>query len=131
MEKADSLTILEVITKSSEYLARKSVPNYKTDAEWLIAFALDCKRMDLYLRYGEVLNSIILNKIKVLDYAAGKRVPLQHILGQVQFAGLTLKSDGRGLVPRSETEFLVDYLYQKYQSDFKGKIADLGAVVVQ
>ena len=49
MEKADSLTILEVITKSSEYLARKSVPNYKTDAEWLIAFALGCKRMDLYL----------------------------------------------------------------------------------
>ena len=126
MEKADSLTILEVITKSSEYLARKSVPNYKTDAEWLIAFALGCKRMDLYLRYGEVLNSIILNKIKSLIMQRGKRVPLQHILGQVQFAGLTLKSDRRGLVPRSETEFLVDYLYQKYQSDFKGKIADLG-----
>lgn len=126
MEHSDVLTILEVLTKSSEYLARKGVPNYKTDTEWLVAFSLGCKRLDLYLRFGEVLDPIILNKIKSLVVQRGKRVPLQHILGQVQFAGLTLKSDLRGLIPRNETEFLVDYLCQKYKSDFQGKIADLG-----
>ena len=62
-------------------------------------FALGCKRMDLYLRYGEVLNSIILDKIKSL-ITAGETRSLQHILRQVQFAGLTLKSDRRGLKPK-------------------------------
>lgn len=126
MENNKTLSIVEVVTKSSEYLARKNVPNHKIDAEWLVAFVLGCKRMDLYLRFGEILPSNLLSEIKALVILRGSRVPLQHILGQVQFAGLTLKSDSRALIPRCETEYLVDFLYHKLHADFKGKVADLG-----
>ncbi len=122
----EALTIIEVISKSSLYLERKGVATPKTDVEWLVAYALGCKRMELYLRYGEVLPESILDQIRNLITKRGKRIPLQHILGEVHFAGLKIKSDHRALIPRFETEFLVDYLYHKFSSDFKGKIADLG-----
>jgi release factor glutamine methyltransferase len=113
MPQNKSLSILEVISKSSNFLEKKGVPNHKTDAEWLIAHALGCKRMDLYLRFGEILDESILEKIRALVVKRGERIPLQHILGSVHFAGLQLKCDERALVPRHETEF-------------SGKIADLG-----
>lgn len=126
MEPKYLLTILEVITKSSEYLERKGVQNHKIDAEWLVAYSLKCKRMELYLRYNEVLEPNILEQIKALVMQRGRRIPLQHILGEVQFAGLCLKSDSRALVPRCETEYLVDFLLTKLTAEFNGRIADLG-----
>ena len=126
MAQNKSLSILEVISKSSNFLEKKGVPNHKTDAEWLIAHALGCKRMDLYLRFGEILNESILGKIRTLVVKRGERIPLQHILGSVHFAGIRLKCDDRALVPRHETEFLVDYVSQRITTHFSGKIADLG-----
>jgi release factor glutamine methyltransferase len=126
MAQNKSLSILEVISKSSNFLEKKGVPNHKTDAEWLIAHALGCKRMDLYLRFGEILNESILGKIRALVVKRGERIPLQHILGSVHFAGIRLKCDDRALVPRHETEFLVDYVSQRITTRFSGKIADLG-----
>ena len=126
MAQNKSLSILEVISKSSNFLEKKGVPNHKTDAEWLIAHALGCKRMDLYLRFGEILDESILGKIRALVVKRGERIPLQHILGSVHFAGIRLKCDDRALVPRHETEFLVDYVSQRITTSFSGKIADLG-----
>ena len=126
MVQNKSLSILEVISKSSNFLEKKGVPNHKTDAEWLIAHVLGCKRMDLYLRFGEILDESILEKIRSFILKRGERKPLQHILGSVHFAGLQLKCDGRALVPRHETEFLVDYVSQRLTTNFSGKIADLG-----
>ena len=126
MAQNKSLSILEVISKSSNFLEKKGVPNHKTDAEWLIAHALGCKRMDLYLRFGEILEESTLEKIRSFVVKRGERKPLQHILGSVHFAGLQLKCDDRALVPRHETEFLVDYVSQRISTNFSGKIADLG-----
>jgi len=44
----NSLSIVDVVTKSSDFLKKKGVANYKIDAEWIIAHVLECKRMDLY-----------------------------------------------------------------------------------
>ena len=127
MDASENLTIEDVLCKSSDYLARHQVTNFKTDAEWLIAHALGWPRMQLYLKFNEVLSDSSLNSIKRLIMRRGKREPLQHILGSVQFAGLTLKCDSRALVPRHETEFLVDELFKRLGPDFSGKIADLGS----
>jgi len=121
-----SLSILEVINKSSHFLEKKGVANHKTDAEWLIAHTLGCQRMDLYLRFGEILSDSILEKIRTFVIKRGERIPLQHILGSVPFAGLQLKCDNRALVPRHETEYLVDFVTQRLTTNFSGKIADLG-----
>lgn len=126
MAQNNSLSILEVVTKSSLFLQRKGVPNHKIDAEWLMAHALGCQRMELYLRFGEILTETLLEKIRALVVKRGERVPLQHILGYVPFAGLKLKCDKRALVPRYETEYLVDCINQKLSTKFCGRIADLG-----
>ena len=122
----NSLSIVDVVTKSSDFLKKKGVANYKIDAEWIIAHVLECKRMDLYLRFGEVISPENLNKIRALIVKRGKRVPLQHILENVPFADLNLKCDKRALVPRHETEYFVQLLINKLTKDFKGKIVDLG-----
>ena len=127
MGASENLTIEDVLCKSSDYLARHQVTNFKTDAEWLIAHSLGWQRMQLYLKFNEVLSANSLNSIKKLIMRRGKREPLQHILGSVQFAGLTLKCDSRALVPRHETEFLVDELFKRLGPDFDGNIADLGS----
>ena len=129
MAQNNSLSILEVVTKSSLFLKRKGVPNHKIDAEWLMAHALGCQRMELYLRFGEILTETLLEKIRALVVKRGERVPLQHILGYVPFAGLKLKCDKRALVPRYETEYLVDCINQKLSTKFCGKIADFGWTV--
>ena len=127
MDANESLSIKDVLSKSSDYLARHRVTNFKTDAEWLIAHALGWKRMELYLHFNEILSPDSLASIKKLVMRRGKREPLQHILGSVQFAGVTLKSDSRALIPRHETEFLVDELFRRFGENFDGKIADLGS----
>lgn len=127
MDVNESLTIKDVLGKSSDYLARHCITNFKTDAEWLIAHALGWKRMDLYLHFNEILSPESLVSIRSLIIRRGKREPLQHILGSVQFAGITLKCDSRALIPRHETEFLVDELFQRLGKGFDGKIADLGS----
>ena len=126
MRTSSELSIIDVLTKSSQFLVRHGVPNSKLDAEWLVSHVLKCKRIELYLRYEELLSEEILNQIRALVLQRAKRVPLQHILGTVQFAGLSLNCDSRALVPRNETEFFVDLLLQHLSSEFDGTIVDLG-----
>ena len=66
MDASEHLTIEDVLCKSSDYLARHRVTNFKTDAEWLIAHALGWQRMQLYLKFNEVLSANSLNSIKKL-----------------------------------------------------------------
>jgi len=120
------LTILEVIEKSSEYLKKKGVPSAKCDVEWIVSSVLKRPRMELFLNYEEVLPQKPLDQIRQLVLSRGKRVPLQHLLGTVQFGGLSLISDSRALIPRPETERLVEILVNRLSESFKGSIFDLG-----
>ena len=120
------LTILEVIEKSSEYLKKKGVPSAKCDVEWIVSSVLKRPRMELFLNYEEVLPQKPLDQIRQLVLSRGKRVPLQHLLGTVQFGGLSLISDSRALIPRPETERLVEVLVNRLSESFKGSIFDLG-----
>lgn len=120
------MTIKEVLIKSYGFLADKGVENHKIDAEWLIAHALGCRRLDLFLQFDKSLDEHRLHSIRRLISRRGKREPLQHILGKVPFAGLDLKCDRRALVPRQETEFLVEKVLQSVPAAFEGTILDLG-----
>lgn len=126
MKTSSELSIIDVLTKSSQFLVRHGVPNSKIDAEWLVSHVLKCKRLELYLRYEELLKEEVLNQIRTLVLKRARRVPLQHILGTVQFAGLSLNCDSRALVPRNETEFFVDLLRKHFSPEFDGTIVDLG-----
>ena len=122
----DFLTCLETLRKSSEFLTRKGVPSPKCDSEWIVSTILKKKRMSLYLQPEEILTEEQLAEIREMVVRRGKREPLQHILGNVNFAGLLMKCDSRALIPRPETETLIEHILSRVPKSFDGKILDLG-----
>jgi release factor glutamine methyltransferase len=125
-DSGDFLTCLETLRKSSEFLTRKGVPSPKCDSEWIVSTVLQKKRMSLYLQPEEILKDEELVQIREMVVRRGKREPLQHILGNVNFTGLLMKCDGRALIPRSETETLVEHILCRIPKSFDGKILDFG-----
>ncbi len=120
------LTRLEVVKKSHTFLEAKGVPNAKCDSEWIISSSLGVKRMELYLLPNEIVEEGKVAEIRNMIVKRGKREPLQHIFGNVQFAGISLKCDNRALIPRPETEFLVEHILRRVAPSLNGKILDLG-----
>lgn len=104
----EAWTILRMILWSADYLAEKGVENGRLDAEWLLAHALEVDRLQLYLHYDRPLSREEREAFKPLLRRRAGREPLQYILGRTAFRELELVTDGRVLVPRPETEVLVE-----------------------
>ena len=103
----ESWTILRMILWSAEYLKNKGVETGRLDAEWLLAAALGVDRLQLYLKYNRPLSSEEREAFKPLLRRRAGREPLQYIIGRTGFRELELKTDPRVLIPRPETEVLV------------------------
>jgi release factor glutamine methyltransferase len=104
--------LIEVLRSGTDYLSKKGVDEARLNMEHLIAHVLHCRRMDLYLRFDEQLPEPALETLRGLLRRRGEGEPLQHLLGSVEFHGLELISDHRALVPRPETEYLVELVIQ-------------------
>lgn len=100
--------VLEILKKTTEFFSAKGIESARLNAELLIGHALGLKRMELYLQFERLLGEAELEKIRPLVRRRGQREPLQYILGETEFAGLRLKVDRRALIPRPETELLVE-----------------------
>ena len=103
----DSWTILRLILWSAEYLTYKGVETGRLDAEWLLSAALGVDRLQLYLQYDRPLSPEEREAFKPLLRRRARREPLQYIIGRTGFRQLELKTDPRVLIPRPETEVLV------------------------
>ena len=106
-EEGESWTILRMILWSAEYLSNKGVEAGRLDAEWLLSTALGVDRLQLYLQYDRPLSSEEREAFKPLLRRRANREPLQYIIGRTAFRQLELKTDSRVLIPRPETEVLV------------------------
>ncbi len=104
---AESWTILRMILWSAEYLTEKGVEAGRLDAEWLLSTALGVDRLQLYLQYDRPLSPEEREAFKPLLRRRASREPLQYIIGRAAFRQLELKTDPRVLIPRPETEVLV------------------------
>jgi release factor glutamine methyltransferase len=123
---SEHLTLLDIINRSTEYLNKKGVPNSKCDVEWIISHVTQKGKLELYLDFGNFLEKEDLNKIRKCIVDRGKRIPLQHILGKVNFAGYELKCDKRALIPRPETEYFTELIKERITTEYNGKILDFG-----
>ena len=112
--------------KAAEFLARKGLELPRREAEHLFAAGLGLKRLDLYLQFERLLTAAEVEKLRGLTVRRGNREPLQHIVGKVEFRNLVLKSDKRALVPRPETEELVDLALALFPAEQTVRVLDLG-----
>ena len=121
------LTVLEIIRRTTEFLATRGVESPRLSAEHLVGHALGLGRMRLYLEFERPLTEPELARIRPLVKRRSLREPLQHILGEVDFGGLRLKVDRRALIPRPETELLVEIAAGwAMENPPVARIADLG-----
>ncbi|MBP9901927.1 MAG: peptide chain release factor N(5)-glutamine methyltransferase, partial [Verrucomicrobia bacterium] len=84
------MTVLEVIQKSAEFLARKDVESPRLQTELLLAHLLKLPRMKLYLNFDRTLSDAELDALRALVRRRGQREPLQHIIGSTSFCGLEM-----------------------------------------
>jgi release factor glutamine methyltransferase len=101
-------TVLRLMRWSGEFLEGKGVERGRLDAEHLLAHALGLPRLQLYLQFDRPLVREELDRFRPLLRRRADREPLQYILGRAAFRELELRVDRRVLIPRPETEILVD-----------------------
>jgi release factor glutamine methyltransferase len=119
------LSVLEIIKKTTDFFSSKGVESSRLNAELLIGHALGLKRMQLYLQFERLLTEPELEKIRPLVRRRAQREPLQYIMGETEWSGLKLKTDKRALIPRPETELLVEFAV-KVVTQPPARILDLG-----
>lgn len=122
-------SVLDTIVAGTEYLEKKGVEDARLNMEYLLARALGCRRLDLYLQFDRPLQEEELSPCRELVKRRGEREPLQHLLGDVDFLGREFLCDGRALIPRPETEVLVERvagILGGKGSDFCGSLCDVG-----
>jgi release factor glutamine methyltransferase len=102
------MRILDVIQRSTDFLARKGVASPRLQVELLLAHLLRMPRMQLYLSFERALTDAELDALRALVQRRGQREPLQYIVGSTSFCGLEIALNRHVLIPRPETELLAE-----------------------
>ncbi len=100
--------LLEILQAATEYLAARGVENARLVTEQLMSHVLECPRLQLYVRFESLLTEPQLEAMRrgMKRLAAGE--PLQYVVGDTAFMGHLFKTDRRALIPRPDTEPLVE-----------------------
>ena len=119
------MTVLDVLQSTTAYFKKRNIESPRLNAEHLLAHTLGRKRIELYLEFERELNETELAPLRESVRRRGQGEPLQHLLGTVEFCGMTFACDKRALVPRPETEELVELLKTKIDNP-KARVVDVG-----
>lgn len=108
MTKTEIWTTLKILDWTKEFLVSRGVENARLEAEWLLCAATGLDRVGLYLHFEKPLDAEELAAFRVMVARRGRREPLQHILGTQEFCGLEFEVSPDVLIPRHDTETLVN-----------------------
>lgn len=118
--------VLEAIKLSADYLQKYNVESPRLNAELLLAEILNCKRFDLYLIYDKPLSNDEIIKYREFLKRRSNREPLQYIVGHLEFYGYKYFVNPSVLIPRPETELLVESVLKCYTVNDEIRIMDIG-----
>lgn len=120
------MDVLQVIRAATSYLAEKNVENPRLNAEHLLAHCLNLRRLDLYLIFDRPVSEAERQPLRQLVRRRAAGEPLQYLLGEWDFFGIPLKLDSRVLIPRPETELLVELALKKLPTEPALTVLDVG-----
>ena len=120
------LTVLESIKLSTEFLEKKGIESPRLNAEILLSEILNCKRLDLYLKFDQSLKELEISKYREWIKRRGLYEPIQYIIGKIEFFGLQFRVNSSVLIPLPETEILVEEVLRYSKSKNGLKILDIG-----
>jgi len=123
-DTSETWTLLKLLRWMTDYFAGKGIDNPRLDAELLLAHILKLDRVGLYLNYDRPLDAAELDTIRPLVKRRGQREPLQYLLGSTEFWSLQFKVTPAVLIPRADTEILVEEALARAGSS--GKLLDVG-----
>ena len=112
MATNDVWTITRILTWTRQYFAGKGIENPRLDAELLLCEVLHCERITLYVHFDQPLQESELARYRDFIIRRGKQEPLAYILGHKEFYKYDFKVTPAVLVPRPETELLVEKVAQ-------------------
>ena len=121
---SETWTLLKLLRWTTGYFRDKGIDNPRLDAELLIAAVLELDRVGLYLNYDRPLIPEELERIRPLVKRRGGREPLQYILGRTEFWSLEFEVTPAVLIPRADTEILVEEAL-RHAGD-RGSLLDIG-----
>ena len=119
-------TIGELIKLSAGYLEEKGCSSARLDAELLLAHVLELDRLDLYLNFDKPLDNREVSEYRSLIGRRGQRIPVAYLTGVKEFYSLPFKVTPAVLIPRPETEFIIDKILELVEPDEPVKILEIG-----
>jgi release factor glutamine methyltransferase len=120
------VTVAEALRAGTEFLERKGVDSPRLDAELLLGRAAGLSRLELYTQHDRPLKEAEQAGARALLERRGKREPLAYILGEWGFRRLVLATDARALVPRPETEIVVERALALLAGLREPRVVDVG-----
>jgi len=120
------MKLLSVLEATTGHFTKHGVPAARLQAELLLAHALSLPRLGLYLQFERELNPTELESLRQLVRRRAAREPLQHVTGSAGFCGLTLRCSPAALIPRPETEILVEHAAKILAESSPGLVIDVG-----
>ena len=120
------MTLAEVLKGATAYLTSRGVESPRLDAELLLSRTLGLSRIELYTQHDRPLTDAERAAARELVQRRGRREPLAYVLGDWDFRRLTLKTDARALVPRPETEIVVERCLALIDGVSSPRVVDVG-----
>ncbi|MDR2420312.1 MAG: peptide chain release factor N(5)-glutamine methyltransferase [Puniceicoccales bacterium] len=118
---------LSFLLKCAEnFLRQRGIAQARSEAEWILAHLLHCRRCDLHAHLGKKMERAVLSSFISFIRRRGHREPLQYILGESDFYNISLRNDRRALIPRPETEELLEWIVTTWKNQPPKRILDLG-----
>lgn len=119
-------TVLSLLDWATAYFETKEVNQPRLSIEWLLSDTLKCKRLDLYLQFDRLLHTQELAALKPAILRRAAHEPLQYITGKTDFFGLEMEVGPEVLIPRPETEQLVELILEDCAERETARILDVG-----
>ncbi|MDA0841599.1 MAG: peptide chain release factor N(5)-glutamine methyltransferase [Planctomycetota bacterium] len=131
MNEGRTWTVLELLQTIEKYFRDRGIDSPRLDAELLLAHVRGCRRIALYTQFDRPLETAELDEYRELVRKRASRMPVHYILGEREFYSLTFKVNEHVLIPRPETELLVERVIALVDEPHSLKAAPTGEEVIE